>query len=325
MNYMTEIKLFNEWLETNELTTSGIALWYALMYVANRSGWRPELCIPVSVLCLRTKLSRSAIYKERAILRDHGLIDFDTGDGRQSSNYRIHGFEARFVSTLMSTSRTQPETQSENQEATGPEASTLVSTTTTQPCTQNEEPPEASTVVSTERTQPETQDGFVSTTRTQPCTIYKHKQDLSSDKEEKDNGGSGEKQKTTPASKKEKVARKRKKDEFDLSFAGDPVWEELLRTWLEYKRGRNQVYKSELSVRKFLTMLRNLSRGDPEMARQIIDKSIASNWAGIFELKDAGGQARGQPATGQRIGQIKQPEDEARRQKLLDKFGGSKK
>ncbi len=43
MNYLTEIRLFNEWLETSEVTTSGIALWYALMHIANRSALHPGL------------------------------------------------------------------------------------------------------------------------------------------------------------------------------------------------------------------------------------------------------------------------------------------
>lgn len=339
MNYMTEIKMFNEWLETNELSTSGIALWYALMYIANRSGWRPELCIPVSVLCLRTKLSRSAIYKERTILRDQGLIDFDTGDGRQSSNYRIQGFEERSASTFASVTKTQLETQSEDPEAAGPQASTVVSTPRTQPQTQTKNPDappeEVSTLVSTERTQsgtqtedlPEestlapttrtqtaTEDEFVSTPRTQPCTTYKHKHNLSIDEEsEINNGGSGQKKKGAKSPKK-------KKPNFDLSFIDDPVWESLVRTWLDYKKSRNEDYKSELSVKKFHTMLRNLSRGNPEVATKIVDKSIARNWAGIFELTDREEKPTGRPASGQHIGQIKQPEDEERRQKLLEKF-----
>ncbi len=309
MNYMAEIKLFNEWLETGELSTSGIALWYALMYIANRSGWKPELSVPVSAIMLRTGLSRSAVYKERNVLRDNGLIEFTENAGRQSSTYRICSFESRLASTVVSTARTQMETQPETQ--TG----------------------EASTLASAPRTQTETESGFASTTATQPCTIYKPKHDLSSKKRDKSSSGKKEKS----CAKKEPTleagaeasllgyapqggGRRSQKTGFDLSFASDPIWEDLLHTWFEYKRSRNQGYKSELSVRKFLTMLRNLSRGDPETARQIIDKSIASNWAGIFELKDSGGQARGQPATGQRIGQIKQPEDEARRQKLLEKF-----
>nr|DAI17400.1 MAG TPA: Replication initiator A family protein [Caudoviricetes sp.] len=286
MNYMTEIKMFNEWLETNELSTSGIALWYALMYMANRSGWKQQLYIPVSVIMLRTKMSRSTIYREREVLRDYGLIDFEGGDGRQSSSYRIIGFEERFASHVVFHTETQDGTQ----------------------------PGEVSRVASHTETQTVTQDDFVFHTGTQSGTIYKHKQNLSLDKEKDINGGSGEKKKTAKSPKKEKAA-------FDLSFIGDPAWENLVSTWLDYKQSRGESYKSELSVKKFHTMLRNLSRGDPAVAARIIDKSIANNWAGIFELTDKGGKAAGQPASGQRIGQIKQPGDEERRQKLLDKFG----
>jgi hypothetical protein len=116
-----------------------------------------------------------------------------------------------------------------------------------------------------------------------------------------------------------------------LSFIGDEAWEALVESWLDYKRSRSENYKSDLSVKKFHTMLRNYSRGDPGLARQIIDKSIANNWAGIFELAPDDGKARNQsaavaarPATGQHIGQIKQPEDEERRQKLLAKFDSKK-
>jgi hypothetical protein len=103
-----------------------------------------------------------------------------------------------------------------------------------------------------------------------------------------------------------------------------------VESWLDYKRSRSENYKSELSVKKFYTMLRNYSRGDPQLARQIIDKSIANNWAGIFEPAPEDSKPRNQstmtgvtsrPATGQHIGQIKQPEDEERRRKLLEKFG----
>jgi hypothetical protein len=334
MNYLTEIRLFTEWLETSEVNTSGIALWYALMHIANRSGWKSELCIPVSALCLRTKLSRSAIYKERRALCDHGLIDFDVGDGRQSTTYRIIGFEERFVSTLVSATRTQRETQTENPDEDEPEASTVVSATKTQECTQNGENHEPSTVASTTRTQPETQNDFVSTTRTQQCTIYKQK-DISLDKNQENKKGDYKGKKRNGELLLEKKIDK--KAGFDLSFIGDEVWEGLVESWLEYKRSRSENYKSELSVKKFHTMLRNYSRGDPTLARRIIDKSIANNWAGIFELhdsatttfgSDSGNQlsrsGRGhRPAAGQRIGQIKQPEDEERRRKLLEKFGRS--
>lgn len=83
-------------------------------------------------------------------------------------------------------------------------------------------------------------------------------------------------------------------------------------------------------------MLRNLSHGDPDLAARIIDKSIANNWAGIFELPESDAatfgrettnplsrSGRSHPASGQQIGQIKQPVDEDRRRRLLENFGRS--
>lgn len=70
MNYMLEIKLFYDWLETHELSSMGITLWHALMQVASRSGWREELQISLSTLIGRTSLSRTSIYKEREILKN---------------------------------------------------------------------------------------------------------------------------------------------------------------------------------------------------------------------------------------------------------------
>jgi hypothetical protein len=401
MNYITEIRLFNEWLETHDISPPAFALWHGLMYIAWRGGWQPEFTVPVSVIMFRTGLCRSAVYKERILLRDEGLIEFKENAGRLSAAYRIIGFEEKLASIIrtqqdgetstirtqtenppetsavVSTIQTQPETQGgkasiirtqpETQNENPPEASTVVSTIRTQPetqngkastirtqsWTQNENPPEASTVVSTIRTQPETQtkppDGEIkdralfdsdlpneddgcrdlSQPETDPyISIYINK--------DRDKGGYGGKKKNgdgdngnvDDAGSKSPSPKKRNAG-FDLSFIGDEVWEGLVESWLDYKRSRSENYKSELSVKKFHTMLRNYSRGDPGLARQIIDKSIANNWAGIFELSPDDGKARNQsavaarPATGQRIGQIKQPEDEERRRRLLEKFGRS--
>ena len=153
MNYQTEIRMFNEWLETHELTASGIALWYAFMFMAYRSGWPTEEVIPVSALCLRSKLSRSAVYKERNMLRDYGLIDFDTTSGRRSTRYRIRSFEARLVATKMSATRTQTETGAIIPAEDTSEMSTVVSMSRTQ----SGKPPDAEEEMSTTKTQPWTQ------------------------------------------------------------------------------------------------------------------------------------------------------------------------
>jgi len=308
MNYQTEIRMFNEWLETHELTASGIALWYALMFMAYRSDWPTEITIPVSALCLRSKLSRSAVYKERNMLRNYGLLDFDTTSGRRSTCYRIRSFEARLVATEMSATWTQ--------NGKPPDAEEEMSTTKTQPWIQipaeSDEPPEMSALVSTTRTQTgdeRIKAGGTSTTWTQPCTQTEDSTYISIKNKYRDKRGYGGK----------KSAATQHQDTFDLTFIADPRWLELVKTWLDYKQSRGENYKSELSIKKFHTMLRNLSRGDPDLAAQIIDKSIANNWAGIFELTE-----RTSPSvSGQRIGQIKQPADEERRRRLLENFGRS--
>ena len=352
MNYLTEIRLFNEWLETNDVTTSGIALWHTLAYLASRNGGESSLFIPLSVIMARTKMSRSSVYRERESLRRHGLIDFDVGDGRQSTGYRIIGFEERVTSRVVSHTETQAGTQTPKSaepsrvaSLTGIQGGTqndrpsrveshVVSHTETQAGTQSPKTDEASRVASHTETQRGTQikppDGEISDRAVSDSDFEKSDdecRDLSQpetgpyisiykERDKKDIGG---------------IRGKKKNAGFDLSFIGDEVWEGLVESWLDYKRSRSENYKSDLSVKKFHTMLRNYSRGDPGLARQIIDKSIANNWAGIFELAPDEGKPRSQSSgvaarlvTGQRIGQIKQPEDDERRRKLLEKFDSKK-
>ena len=83
MNYLTEIRLFYDWLETHHLSPSSIALWHGLMYVATRAGWEENLCVAISRIESRTQLSRSAIYRERKRLQEAGLLRYIERDGRQ--------------------------------------------------------------------------------------------------------------------------------------------------------------------------------------------------------------------------------------------------
>jgi hypothetical protein len=60
--------------------------------------------------------------------------------------------------------------------------------------------------------------------------------------------------------------------------------EEVIKTWLKYKSEKKQSYK-EQGLKTFIKKLTEFSGGDPETAMQIIEQSMANNWAGIFELK----------------------------------------
>ena len=90
---------------------------------------------------------------------------------------------------------------------------------------------------------------------------------------------------------KKKSCGKRK--EADLSFA-EPSFQPVMAEWLAYKseRGRQQGLKACYSK------LRELSNGDPDIARKIIRQSMANNWAGLFPLKttnDYGRSTKNQP------------------------------
>ena len=68
-------------------------------------------------------------------------------------------------------------------------------------------------------------------------------------------------------------------------------WDEVLKPWLEYKKERKQTYKSQRALKALKTKLINLSGGDLETARLIIEQSMANNYAGLFELKGGSGAA----------------------------------
>ena len=90
--------------------------------------------------------------------------------------------------------------------------------------------------------------------------------------------------------KKGKLSLKeQKKKDLNLSFAL-PSFVPILETWLDYKRKKKQSYKDEKSVRLCYQKLQELSKNNPTIAQLIVEQSIANNWAGLFELKQYGGQ-----------------------------------
>jgi len=63
-------------------------------------------------------------------------------------------------------------------------------------------------------------------------------------------------------------------------------WQEIINIWLEYKRKRKQTYKDEDSIFLFYKKLLRLSFSNLEIARQIIEDSMANNYSGIFAPKN---------------------------------------
>jgi len=90
MNYIREINAFYDWLETNTLSDSAIALWHALMHINNKTGWKPQFAVAISVLESKTGLKRSAIFVARNRLKTLGRISFQSRSGQQSALYTVH-------------------------------------------------------------------------------------------------------------------------------------------------------------------------------------------------------------------------------------------
>lgn len=55
--------------------------------------------------------------------------------------------------------------------------------------------------------------------------------------------------------------------------------------WLDYKKARRETYKTPMSEQSCYNRLKKLAGGDAQTAAEIVEQSIANNWAGLFELK----------------------------------------
>lgn len=90
MNYLAELKAFYDRLELNPLPSPAIALWHALMSIANKTGWQQEFTVAVSVLVLKSGLNAQAIKRARNRLEQDGYITWRSRGGNQAAIYHIN-------------------------------------------------------------------------------------------------------------------------------------------------------------------------------------------------------------------------------------------
>lgn len=88
MNYLAQIRAFNDLILVYRLFTGQIALWYALMSVNNRCAWKPSFTVANLTLELMTGLTRRSIYNARGKLKELGLITFES-NGMQATRYSL--------------------------------------------------------------------------------------------------------------------------------------------------------------------------------------------------------------------------------------------
>lgn len=88
MNYLKEIVAFNEYKLINPMSAGQISLWYALIGISNKSGWKKWFSISNRVLELSAGLSRSGVAKAREALKSIGLIDYKF-NGMNATEYKL--------------------------------------------------------------------------------------------------------------------------------------------------------------------------------------------------------------------------------------------
>ena len=101
----------------------------------------------------------------------------------------------------------------------------------------------------------------------------------------------------------EKEDKSSSKKTYDLSFV-DGKYMSTFTEWLEYKAERKEKYKTESSLKACYNRLLKLSGDNPQIAAEIVQQSIANNYAGLFEYKEVRSQ-KPKPKTQEEINREK--------------------
>lgn len=115
MNYITEINRFYDWLETNQVPKSAIALWHSLMHIANKSGWEQRFTVAISTIESKTGFKRSELNEARNILTQKGRILWRSRGGNLCAEYEIipfcdHIADAKAITKAYTSADTIPTT-----------------------------------------------------------------------------------------------------------------------------------------------------------------------------------------------------------------------
>lgn len=80
-------------------------------------------------------------------------------------------------------------------------------------------------------------------------------------------------------------------ESFSFDFVNEEFYDVFVE-WLNYKRERKEKYKTQKSLELAFSKLLRLSDYNLQNAKEIVEQSMANNWAGLFELKEDGKDRR---------------------------------
>ena len=92
MNYIAELNAFHDYLLLNQLSTSEIALWHALVHINNKTMWKTEFAASNLILQQLTGLIISGITSARNKLKQRGILEYAPGKARQAGKYHLFHF-----------------------------------------------------------------------------------------------------------------------------------------------------------------------------------------------------------------------------------------
>lgn len=86
----------------------------------------------------------------------------------------------------------------------------------------------------------------------------------------------------------------------DFSFV-EPQLEDAFFEWLDYKKRRREKYKDQKSLQKCYNKMKKDCKDSSLVAKQMVEQSVANNYAGLFPIKDTtGGVLYGKILKGER-------------------------
>ncbi|WP_339229073.1 DnaD domain protein [Oceanobacillus sp. FSL K6-2867] len=110
MNVWKEMNAFRDWLLLNEMSSSGIVLWYSLFTIWKKFGCESKFNVPNSTLMKLTGLSKQGLIKARNTLIRHQFIHYENKKG-SAPDYQLSSL-ARSVESSQSHSQSQTTSES---------------------------------------------------------------------------------------------------------------------------------------------------------------------------------------------------------------------
>lgn len=71
-----------------------------------------------------------------------------------------------------------------------------------------------------------------------------------------------------------------------FDFAIDVRYVQIMTDWVQYKAGKRQSYKTQKTLETCYKQLFRYSNGDPELAQEIVNRSICGNLDGLYPIKN---------------------------------------